>query len=272
MHKSRQWTSADTREALLESAWLSLQQGGLAETVPILNIDEVLDSAPNVWEELFPDYPKRAFTRGAINAHFENVQDYATQAILHGLKTRPRRRSRHLMWLQAAINLAGDQPSARRGEPIRRALQAFVEQEVASLARESHALLGYLAVLSRSDAKDLVNPISSAYRDYDRGLVEICQHAVLLAGWPIDPEDLAHTMSALIDGAAIRIATDRRTKTSFAQTVALAALTLPEALAQTGGVSRTRQATKADRARARRKLRNLEWDEMQPLQRGRQIG
>lgn len=229
--KTRPWRSEDTRNVLIRAAWVSLHESQRRGT-PGLDVADALERANQLWAEEFPDLPRPAFTRGAIVANFQTVEQLYAAALRYAFGAE-----------QTSVpklfnDLAHDLDVARKGRTLTKrrldataALRDYVVQDLIRASTDVASLRLYLDMLSRAEEPALAAVAQETYDSFQAHMTRSLAYFARITELRFDIEECARLTTALIEGAAMRIAFDRGVTHSFATQVGTTASLLPGQLA-----------------------------------------
>lgn len=212
-HRTRAWTSADTREVILDAAYEHLKQAALSpqgSPFPELSVPLVAQKAAEYWAERHPDKP-RELGIGAVRMNFPGGQPGLVMATIRdrvGLSEVVDSVAEFRDSLSAA---EGIPDQGKRHRQVRAALARFVGNDLnhASESTETTVYLNLLAHHMNEDVQQLVHEI---YQQFDKELQPLYRQMLKLLNLrlrrPFRIEQFAAGMTAIAEGLGIRSVVD----------------------------------------------------------------
>ncbi|WP_156156737.1 hypothetical protein [Microbacterium azadirachtae] len=214
------WAGLETRKVLLEAAWNRIIDPSRPQR-QILDVPGVLEEAERVWAQQFSAFGPRTFSRGSITHTFKTPDKLRRDALEHGFNRLISDAAQVVGYFRSDVDSAAQHTdSGARRLAIHAAVAHFVEQDVLRLAGDRGAFQSYLTLVGTVD-EEISTHASRLYAAYDKALVPIYARASSVAQLKaFDSEAYAGIVTALIEGAALRLALDQKAKTWLASLVA----------------------------------------------------
>lgn len=231
----RAWSKDETKDVLLEAAWLTLVEGSKTGHVN-LDIARVLALAADIWAERHPATQRRTFTRGAVINIWETVGEFQRECLLTKLHALQRERNAGITTLHRQLMQAKKLPLESRASAAKEALTIFGEQQFLIHAKGPE-LTHYLRLLSRHGLTDVQTDIHRMYATWEKLTLPSFALACSLMGRTLDPKSMAVMITAIIEGAATRAVVDGSTQIDLHELVGQLVASVPETLGQGSAVA-----------------------------------
>lgn len=227
------WKGGETRDVLLEAGWRSVAGPQPSETEALdgsslsntLDVERVLVEAAKVWSERYHDREARTFTRGSISNNFESQASFFGAVLRHGLNKQVPSATALASQLQTDLTASRNIASLQgRRLAVRKAIEDFVKQDIIrAIGDDGTDIRAYLGALSQSGIPEVGKMVANVYALHDTLFIPLYKEAFGLCSYRANARDFAIVVTALVEGASMRLATDSSAKLWFATTVGEAA-------------------------------------------------
>lgn len=225
--RTRAWRSDDTRRALAQAAWRSLHAGQERGELG-LDIADVLTRADQLWDEEFPNLARPAFTRGAITANFQTVGNLQAAALRLAFGAEQAVVPKLFHDLDRDLDYAASAGNrAERRLRTEAAICDYVVQDLIRISTDPASLRLYLDMLSRSLEPALREATQEIYDGFQARMTRALSYSARITEYKFDVEECARILTALIEGAAMRIVFDSTVSHSFVVQIGISAAKLP---------------------------------------------
>lgn len=212
-HRTRAWTSADTREVILDAAYEHLKQAALSREggpFPELSIPLVAQKAAEYWAERHPDKP-RELGIGAVRRNFPGGQPGLVMATIRdrvGLSEV----ADSVAEFQDSLTAAQDtHDEVERHCQVRAALRQFVAHDLNHAAENTETTV-YLNLLAHHMNEDVQQLVHDIYQQFDKELQPLYRRMLKLLNLrlrhPFQIEQFAAGMTAIAEGLGVRSVVD----------------------------------------------------------------
>lgn len=206
-HKTRQWTSTDTRGVILDACYEMLQEHAVQESAPFadLSIPQVARRANELWSIRYPIY-KRTLGPGAVRGNFPGGQP---GLILETIRARvvPDLIGAALADFDDALEEAEHLPQPQCDEYLTAKRVALAVTRFHYM-RTSNETPAYLHLLAHHRLPTVQNMLAEMYESFDAALIPRYQRMLDLMDRSLVPpltlNDFAASFTAITEGFAIR--------------------------------------------------------------------
>lgn len=217
---------------LAQAAWVCLHEAQLIGDTN-LDVNRTLSKADEIWAVEFPDTPRPAFSRGAIVANFQTVEHLHAAALRLAFGTDDASVPKLFHDLGRDLDYAAQAASlSDRRRLAAEALRDYVIQDLIRVSTDTASLRLYLDMLSRAHESILVDVAQEIYDSFQSQMTVALARVSRISNLRFDVEECARLLTALVEGAAMRITFDQQVAHSFATQVGIAASRLPAQMAQ----------------------------------------
>lgn len=229
----RAWSKEETKQVLMEAAWLCLVDGANTGKVN-LDIARVLDLASELWTQTHAGDRPRTFTRGAIINIWDTVGDFQRDCVLTKLNDRQREINANIKAFAGRLHQIKSLPAENRAYATREALATFGKRQL-QLHASGPELTHYLRLLSRHGMPEVQERIHQMYSSEEKLALVAYDLTFKMMGLKLKEKakDMAVMVTAIIEGAATRTVVDgSRLPAAFPDLIGQLVASVPEALAR----------------------------------------
>lgn len=206
-HRTRQWTSDETREVILDACYEMLQEHAIQESAPFadLSIPQVARRANELWSIKYPIY-KRTLGPGAVRGNFPGGQP---GLILETIRTRivPDLIGTAVADFDTALTEAEHLPQPQRDEYLTTKRIALAVTRF-NYMRTSNETPAYLHLLAHHRLPSVQKMLAEMYESFDASLIPRYQRMLDLMDRSLVPpltlNDFAASFTAITEGFGIR--------------------------------------------------------------------